>query len=58
MSTEWNETDMTTVKNVIDGIVKPITYIYNLSFQMGTFPSKMKIAKVIKLHKAVYRHHY
>ncbi len=57
-SADWNEIDMTTVKNVIDGIVKPITYICNLSFQTGTFPSKMKIAKVIPLYKAGYRHHY
>lgn len=47
-----------TVKHVIDGIVKPLTYICNLSFQTGTFPIKMKIAKVIPLYKTEDKHHF
>lgn len=45
-STDWNEIHMTIIKNVIDGSLKPLTYICNLSFQTGTFLSKMKIAKI------------
>lgn len=32
-STDWSDTDMVTVKSAIDGIVKPITYIFNVSCQ-------------------------
>lgn len=57
-STDYNDTDMSTVKSVIEGIVKPLTYICNLSFQSGTFPDKMKVAKVIPLFKIGDRHHF
>ena len=43
---------------MIDGITKPFTYICNLSFQTGTFPNKMKIAKVIPLYKSGNKHHF
>ena len=46
-STDFNDIDMTLVKKVIEGISKPLTYICNPSFQTGSFPIKMKIAKVI-----------
>lgn len=46
------------VKKVIDGIVNPLTYFCNLSFKTGTFPCKMKTAKVIPLYKAWGRHHF
>ena len=42
-SLDSDEMDMTTVKKVSDGNSKPITYICNLSFQTGTFPSKLKL---------------
>lgn len=51
-STDWNGVDMYIVKEVISAIVVPLTYICNLSFQVGYFPDKMKIAKVIPLFKA------
>lgn len=57
-STDCNDIDMSTVKTVIEGVVKPLTHICNLSFQKGTFPDKMKTAKVIPLFKTGDRHHF
>lgn len=45
-STDSNGIDMTIVKKVINSIAVPLTYICNLSFTTGTFPQKMKTAKV------------
>ncbi|KAK2192589.1 hypothetical protein NP493_26g03050 [Ridgeia piscesae] len=45
-STDFDDIDL------ITSIVKPITHIFNLSFQTGTFPEKMNIAKVIPLFKS------
>ena len=55
-STDSNEIDMTIVKKVIDGILKPLTYVCNLSFQTGKFPNQMKLAKVIPLYKTGDKH--
>ena len=41
---------MNLIKKVISKIVKSFAHIYNVSFQTGVFPSKMKIAKVIPLY--------
>lgn len=49
---------MTIVKKVIGGILSLPIYICNLSFRTGTFPDKMKIAKVIPLHKAGDKHNF
>lgn len=49
---------MVTVKTVIDGIVKPLKYIFNLSFQKGVFPQKMKVAKVIPIYITGERHYF
>jgi len=49
---------MSTVKTVIEGIVKPLIHICNFSFQSGTVPDKMKMAKVISLFKTGDRHHF
>ena len=57
-STDFNNIDMTIVKQVIEGISKPFTFICNLSFQKGSFPSKMKIAKVIPLYKSGDKHQF
>uniref|UniRef100_A0A3Q3KL62 Reverse transcriptase domain-containing protein n=1 Tax=Monopterus albus TaxID=43700 RepID=A0A3Q3KL62_MONAL len=47
---------MTTVKWVIEGICKPLTHIFNMSFRLGQFPNNMKIAKVIPLYKSGDKH--
>ena len=57
-SKDCDDIDMTVVKRVIEGISKPLTYICNLSFQTGTFPDKMKIAKVIPLYKTGNKHQF
>ena len=44
-STDCDDIDFRLIKTVITSIV-------NLSFQTGTFPEKMKIAKVIPLYKS------
>uniref|UniRef100_A0A3Q3EDH9 Reverse transcriptase domain-containing protein n=1 Tax=Labrus bergylta TaxID=56723 RepID=A0A3Q3EDH9_9LABR len=49
---------MRIVKQVIQGIAKPLTHICNLSFKTGKFPRKMKIAKVIPLYKTGDKHHF
>ena len=51
-STDCDDIDFRFIKSVITSIVKPVTHIFNLSFQTGTFPEKMKIAKVIPLYKS------
>ena len=57
-STDCDGIDMTIIKKVIEEIIQPLTYICNLSFQVGTFPEKMKIAKVIPLYKTEDRQHF
>lgn len=57
-STDCNDIDMSLVKQVIEGIAKPLTHICNLSFQTGTFPNQMKIAKVIPMYKNGNKHHF
>ena len=49
---------MVTVKKVIDGIAKPLTYVFNLSFQKGIFPHNMKIAKVVPIFKEGDKHNF
>ena len=51
-STGFDNIDMTIVKHVISHIVKPLSYICNMSLTSGIFPNNMKIAKVIPLYKA------
>ena len=51
VSKDCNDIDMTIIKTIIDEIVTPFTYICNQSFLSGTFPNKMKLAKVIPLYK-------
>lgn len=41
-SLDCNDIHMTVVKRVIEAIIKPFTYICNLSFQTGQFPDRMK----------------
>ena len=39
------------IKPVIDSLSSPLTYIINLSFNEGIFPSELKIAQIIPLYK-------
>ena len=39
------------IKHVILAIVKPLTYICNISLSNGVFPNHMKIAKIIPVFK-------
>lgn len=55
-STNGNNIDMHIVKSVIDAIADLLTHIRNRSFKSGTFPQKMKIAKVIPLFKSGDKH--
>ena len=57
-STDCNKIDMILVKKIIREIAKPLTHIFNLSFQTGIVPNKMKIAKVIPLFKSGSKHQY
>ena len=43
---------MNVVKEKIDLIVQPLTYITNLSFSSFTVPDQMKIARVIDLSRS------
>lgn len=49
---------MSLIKDIIYFVVKPFTYICNLSFQTGIFPQKMKIAKVIPIYKNGNKHSF
>ncbi len=55
-STDCDDIDMVILKKVITCIAKPLSYIYNLLFQSGTFLHKMKIAKVVPLFKTGNKH--
>lgn len=55
-STDNDDLDMKIVKAAIKGISGPLTHIYNLSFQTGQLPHKMKITKVIPSCKSVNKH--
>lgn len=55
-SSDCNGIDMQLIQEVINCIVKPLTYIYNKSFETGTFPEKMKLAKVLPIFKNGEKH--
>lgn len=51
-STDSDGLDITIVKKrIIDCIIKPLTFICNLSIQSGVFPEHMKVATVILLFR-------
>lgn len=52
-TSDWDDIDIVTVKNVTDGIAKPLTYIFYLYFQNGIFQHKMKVAKVVPTKQAI-----
>ena len=48
----YDELTNEVIKYVHDYIIDPLTYIINLSFNMGEVPDNIKIAKVIPIHKS------
>ena len=50
-SLDSDNISMFLIQQTIHCITEPLLYIFNLSFNMGHFPSKMKIAKVIPIFK-------
>lgn len=50
-SNDYTDMNMVLIKQIIDVIIEPFTYICNLSLTSGIFPDCMKIAKVIPLFK-------
>ncbi|KAF7664264.1 hypothetical protein LDENG_00182270 [Lucifuga dentata] len=55
-SMDCDEFDMLLLKNIIECVFEPFTYICNLSFTSGVFPVHMKTAKVVPLYKTGDRH--
>ena len=51
-SEDSDNLSMRFVKYIFNHISKSFTYICNLSFKSGIFPDRIKIAKVIPLHKS------
>ena len=47
----YDQITMNVIKEIIDLIVQPLTYITNLSLSSGTVPDQMKIARVVPLFK-------
>ena len=45
----YDQIAMNVIKEIIDLIVQPLTYITNLSLSSGTVPDQMKIARVFPL---------
>ena len=50
-SYDCDDISMYVITKVIHQIVKPLVYIFNLSFSTSIFPNDMKTAKVIPLYK-------
>jgi hypothetical protein len=51
LSAGYNDIPEKIVKQIIQFIKKPLTFIFNLSLCSGTFPLLMKAAKVWPIHK-------
>ena len=57
-STDNTNLDMFIIKEIIETIITPFTYICNLSFQTSIFPNNMKTAKVIPIFKSGDKHQF
>ena len=57
----YDNIDSKLLVSVQPHIVKPLTYIFNLSLEKGTVPSELKVAKIIPIYKdddpAVFNHY-
>ena len=50
-SPEYDEISFNVIKTCFGSLHKPLLHIFNKSLQSGTFPYKLKIAKVTPLFK-------
>ena len=48
----WDDINKHILINILGYITVPLTHILNLSFELGIFPSKLKIAKIRPIYKA------
>ena len=51
-STDSNGMSMAFLKKTIQHITKPLTAIFNMSFESGIFPNSMKSSKIIPIFKS------
>ena len=51
-STDSNGISMVILKKTKQSITKPLTTIFNMSFESGIFPNSMKISKIIPIFKS------
>ena len=51
-STDSNGMSMAILKKTIQYITKPLTAIFNMSFESGIFPNSMKSSKIIPIFKS------
>ena len=51
-SAEWDFIPASISKQCIKHYIKPLTYLINSSFESGTFPEELKLAKVIPIFKS------
>ena len=52
----WDEISAKVIINAADILSKHLTFLCNLSLQSGIFPSELKPAKLIPLHKGDFKH--
>lgn len=50
-SSGYDDISASVMKKGLKQIVEPLTYLVNLSFSNGSFPSKLKVNKIIPIHK-------
>ena len=55
-TSDYNGLSMIVIKNVVLNIAEPITFIYNMSLYHGYFPQRIKISKVMPIHKSGHKH--
>ena len=48
-SSGYNELPAYIAKQCIDSYIMPLTYVINMSFREGIFPSELKLAKVVPI---------
>lgn len=46
-----DEVPMFLLKKVLAYVIQPLTYLVNLSFVSGCFPTQLKVGKVVPIHK-------